>query len=410
MKTLKLIGAMLLAAALVGCTSSPEFYSIGGSVSGLDGTVELSLDSNGTENLSMSSNSTFNFTAKIKSGLNATVSVKTQPENQLCDVSNGAIVGIASNISNVTVTCRAASWRVTTGTGNLDADWPVVNWSENPTSGSFVTHPYQLFFTPNQNLIVAYKTPQDQTYGVVIRVSDYTASSAFISTEPDSYLAGEYNTQSGAIYRSSTVYSNANLNGPKGMVLDASGNIFVADSFNFVIKKIDTSGAMSVFAGSLGNSGSDDGQGTAAKFTYPWGMAIDSRGNLYVADYGGHTIRKISPTGLVSTLAGTAGAPGSSDGTGAGAKFKYPSGLATDSSGNIYVADTSNNAIRKITPSGVVTTLAGRADLTFGAADGALADARFNAPRGIAVDSSGTIYIADYGNNALRRIKYVPTP
>jgi sugar lactone lactonase YvrE len=194
------------------------------------------------------------------------------------------------------------------------------------------------------------------------------------------------------------------------MVLDASGNIFVADSFNFVIKKIDTSGAMSVFAGSLGNSGSDDGQGTAAKFTYPWGMAIDSRGNLYVADYGGHTIRKISPTGLVSTLAGTAGAPGSSDGTGAGAKFKYPSGLATDSSGNIYVADTSNNAIRKITPSGVVTTLAGRADLTFGAADGALADARFNAPRGIAVDSSGTIYIADYGNNALRRIKYVPTP
>src|SRR6516162_64795 len=143
--------------------------------------------------------------------------------------------------------------------------------------------------------------------------------------------------------------------------------------------------------------GSADGTGSGARFFYPHGVATDSSGNVYVADAGNNTIRKITPAGVVTTLAGLAGSSGSADGTGSAARFFQPQGVATDSLGNVYVADTPNNTIRKITPAGVVTTLAGLAG-SHGTNDGTGSAARFYNPWGVATDASGNVYVADYRN------------
>ena len=129
-------------------------------------------------------------------------------------------------------------------------------------------------------------------------------------------------------------------------------------------------------------------------FTVPTGVAVDSAGNVYVADTDNDEIRKITPSGVVTTLAGSAGQAGSSDGTGSAARFDRPKGVAVDSAGNVYVADTGNDEIRKITPSGVVTTLAGSAGP--GSSDGTGSAARFYDPYGVAVDSAGNVYVADH--------------
>jgi hypothetical protein len=192
----------------------------------------------------------------------------------------------------------------------------------------------------------------------------------------------------------------ARFNHARGVAVDGAGNVFVADSSNNTIRKITPAGVVTTLAGVAGSSGSADGTGAAARFNYPWGMAVDGAGNVFVAD--NNTIRKVTPSGVVTTLAGSAAAdPGSADGTGAAARFNSPSGVAVDGAGNVFVAD--NNTIRKVTPSGVVTTLAGTAGLS-GSADGTGAAARFNEPLGVAVDGAGNLFVADTGNNTIRKI------
>jgi len=190
---------------------------------------------------------------------------------------------------------------------------------------------------------------------------------------------------------------------PHAVAVDSSGNVYVADTGNSTIRKITPAGVVTTFAGTARQSGSADGTGAAASFGFPMGVAVDSSGNVYVADTSNLTIRKITPAGVVTTLAGTAGQSGSTDGTGADARFKGPVGVAVDSSGNVYVADTSNLTIRKITPAGVVTTLAGTAGQS-GSADGTGAAASFAFPMGVAVDSSGNVYVADFDAATIRKI------
>ena len=190
---------------------------------------------------------------------------------------------------------------------------------------------------------------------------------------------------------------------PAGVTVDSAGSVYVADTSNNTIRKIASSGAVSTLAGLPGSSGSADGTGGAARFYQPFGVAVDNGGNVYVADYHNSTIRKITPAGVVSTLAGLAGNPGSDDGTGSAARFGGPSGVAVDSAGNVYVADSSNQTIRKITSAGVVSTLAGLVGNS-GSADGTGSAARFYGPSGVAVDSAGNVYVADTGNNTIRRI------
>ncbi len=187
------------------------------------------------------------------------------------------------------------------------------------------------------------------------------------------------------------------------VALDGSGNVYVADAGNSAIRKITPAGVVTTFAGMLAISGSVDGTGSAARFFTPSGVALDGSGNVYVADTANQTIRKITPGGAVTTLAGTAGVMGTSDGTGSAARFSNPRSVGVDSSGNVYVLDTSNSTVRKITPAGVVSIFAGTSGLT-GSADGTGIAARFFNPAGIAVDGSGNLYVADTFNHTIRKI------
>lgn len=197
--------------------------------------------------------------------------------------------------------------------------------------------------------------------------------------------------------------SAARFNLPTGVAVNATGSVFVTDGNNHTLRKLTPAGMVSTLAGLAGASGSADGTGNAARFNTPSGVAVDAAGNVYVADTSNQTLRKISPAGAVSTLAGQAGNPGSADGTGNQARFRNPLGVAVDGAGNVYVADSDNNTIRKVTPAGVVTTLAGLAG-TSGSADGTGSQARFCYPMGVAVDVAGNVFVTDSENSTIRKI------
>ncbi|PKV50335.1 NHL repeat-containing protein [Aquimarina sp. MAR_2010_214] len=185
---------------------------------------------------------------------------------------------------------------------------------------------------------------------------------------------------------------------PSGCTVDSHGNLFIADGTNHSIRKVTPVGVVTTFAG--GSPGYTDGTGTAAKFNYPYDIAIDANDNLYIADSNNNRIRKITPARVVTTLAGS-GVSGSANGTGTAARFSTPRGIAVDASGNVYVSDYGNHRIRKVTSAGVVTTLAGG---TVGFADGTGLSARFNHPSGLTVNSNGDIYVCDNSNHRIRRI------
>jgi sugar lactone lactonase YvrE len=185
---------------------------------------------------------------------------------------------------------------------------------------------------------------------------------------------------------------------PQGVAVDSNGNLFVADASNNRIRKISAAGLVTTFAGN-GNAGFSDGAASTASFRDPRGIAIDPAGNLYVADEGNSAIRKISPSGMVTTIAGS-GAKGNADGIGPTASFLGPQGVALDSAGNVYVADTGNSLIRKITPSGTVSTIAGDGRQMI--VDGVGRSASIGYPYNIAVDTSGNLFVTE--PDAIRKI------
>ncbi|MEO7976678.1 IPT/TIG domain-containing protein [Flavobacterium sp.] len=218
---------------------------------------------------------------------------------------------------------------------------------------------------------------------------------------------GLVNTTAGAVTGSDTPAVSGFLDGnrfeakfdrPVGIAIDVSGTLFVADSQNRRIRKI-AGNNVTTFAGS-GDFSSADGQGNTASFGNPQGLTIDTAGNLYVSDRF-KIIRKITPTGLVTTIAGST-TGGFADGQGSVAKFNNANGIIADSLGNLFVTD--GPRIRKISPTGLVSTIAGTA--TNGFADGIATIAQFNNPQGITIDSQGNLYIADTINFKIRKITF----
>jgi len=199
--------------------------------------------------------------------------------------------------------------------------------------------------------------------------------------------------------------ANGSLSDVRGLAVDSTGNVFVCDVGVSTIRKITPGGAVSTFAGPGPSSaqGTTDGTGTAARFNAPRGLTIDGNNNLYVADSNNHTIRKITPAGVVTTLAGSGGASGSINGTGTAARFYIPFAVSSDSAGNIVVADTYNSTIRAVTGSGVVTTLGGLPSTSGGYVEGVGSNARFANPMGIFRSNANVIYISDTNNFVFRR-------
>jgi streptogramin lyase len=191
--------------------------------------------------------------------------------------------------------------------------------------------------------------------------------------------------------------SGAQFSYPRGLTIDKAGNLYLADYVSHKIKKITPQGVVTTIAGST--RGDVDGTGAAAKFDYPNGIVVDASGNLYVTSHYSHKIKKVTPAGVVTTFVGSI--LGDLNGTGTAARFNFPSGITIDASGNLYVCDQGNHKIKKITPAGVVTTIAGS---TQGFVDANGPNAKFSTPIGIAVDATGNLFVCDNANEKIRKI------
>ena len=203
----------------------------------------------------------------------------------------------------------------------------------------------------------------------------------------------------------------AMLNGVFGIAVDASGNVFVGDVNNFRVRKISTAGIISTYVGNgtSGNSG-DGGMATDAQIQDPTGLAIDASGNLYIADNTSNVIRKVTPSGTISTIIGNGTAGYSGDGGAATiATLDHAASVAIDASGNLYIADLNNNVIRKVTAAGIISTYAGNGTSGF-SGDGGIATAgELSQPSGVALDGSGNLYIADNQNSRVRKVTAAST-
>ena len=296
-------------------------YSLGGSIAGLGGATGLTLV-NATETLSVGANATvFTFAHKVTQGASYSVTVTSQPSNLSCTVNDGTGTMPSANVTTIGVKCVALP-------------------------------------TPTPALFAGSLGGPGSVDGLGVA---------------------------------------ARFNYPQGIASDSAGNLYVADTDNFTIRKVTPSGVVSTLAGTAGSCRSDDGTATAAKFCRPSGIAIDSAGNLYVADTTVGSIRKITPSGVVSTIV---------------SGLSLPDHIAVDNLGNTYVTEKgyparfsalNSQTVRKITPAGVVSTLAGTYGVV-GSADGIGADARFSEPAGLTTDGAGNVYVYDVGNNAIRKI------
>ena len=200
--------------------------------------------------------------------------------------------------------------------------------------------------------------------------------------------------------------TSAQLNFPSGVALDSSGNLFIADTSNRRVRKLDTSGNISTVAGNgtLGSSG-DGGPATSAELSVPFGVAVDSSGNLFIVDGFTHTVRKVDTSGIISTVAGVGTAAFSGDGGPAtSAHLNNPNDLVVDSSGNLFIADRNNHRIRKVDTSGDISTVAGTGTSGFSGDGGPATSAKLKSPEAVAVDSSGNLFIADRFNHRIRKV------
>jgi len=316
----------------------------------------LVLQNNGADNLQISGNGSFTFPSSLNGGSAYAVTVLTHPTLQNCTVSNGQGTA-AADVTNVSVTCvDSVQVRTFAGTGASGSTDGV------GTAASFAS-PIGAAFDPDGNIYIT-----EYVGGNVRKI----APNGTVTT-----LATGIIEAFGVVYLNGDLYVNS-----------ARGTIY----------KVTLSGTKTVFAG--GTAGNADGNGTAAKFNRPFGMAKDSAGNLYIADISNHNIRKIAPNGDVTTVAGNPGAGTSADGPLASATIYNPSGIAVGADDTIYFTEVTGNKIRKIA-NGAITTIAGGST---GTADGTGSAASFNFPYGMTMGNTGLLYVADFNTNIIRQV------
>jgi serine/threonine-protein kinase len=422
-------------------------YTVGGSVSGLPVGTSVVLQNNAGDNRTVSINGTFTFATSVATATIYSVTVLTQPASATCSVANGSGTVGSVAINNVNVSCSVIATTPTTASAVTTIAGTLTAGSMNGTgtaagfnrpAGLTVDSSGNLYVSETGNNLIRKITPagvvttlagsvgtpgavngtgtaasfSSSPYGVAVDA----AGNVFVADSGNNMIrmitsAGVVTTLAGSATAGSLdgTGTAASFNRPSGVAVDSAGNVFVADSGNNMIRKITQAGVVTTLAGSAASAGAVNGTGTAASFLRPFGLAVDTLGNAYVGDSGNRLIRKITSAGVVTTLAG--GNLSAVDGTGTAAGFFGPGSLAVDATGNIYVTDTycvssggcfTTPKIRKVTPAGVVTTFAGTGSL--GSANGTGATATFNFPLGIAVDSANFVYVADMMNNVIRKI------
>ena len=426
---------LALAICIAGCggSSEPTSVTVGGTVTGLS-TEGLVLRA-GTESLALRPGDTrFVFLSPLAAGSNYSVQVDSQPtgRDQFCTVTGGVGTTGTSNTSTVSVSCRATEWMTSTlagsgAYGSQDGAGSAASFS--PPSGVTVDLEGNVYVADTSNQSIRRIGPSGAVTtlagsGIAGAADGMGSAATFnmpwrVSAAPDGsvFVTDTYNqkirkvsrdgtvttlTGSGSIGSTDGSATTASFYYPFGLAAAFDGAVYVADNSNQSVRKVASDGTVTTFAGS-GSVGFANGTGRAASFQSPYGAAVDRQGSVYIADTLNHCIRKISPTGVVTTLAGI-GTRGSADGAADIGSFSDPQGVAVDAGGNVYVADTGNNAIRKVSPLGLVSTLSGNSALSVGSADGVGRTALFYFPFDIAVDQNGVLYVADWGNLKIRRI------
>ena len=351
-------------------------FTVGGTLSGLTGAAPVKLALNGGAPLPLGATGSFMFATALPSGSNYAVTIDTQPAGQTCTITNGSGV-LAANVTGVTVACAANAPVVTLATisGTIAGMTPGATLLLANRDSAPVAYAGSGSFTFNNVQGAAYalavvRHPAGQwcvvTGGAGIATASTTPVMVTCRAAQLVMLAG----LGGGPGSSDGIGTNTRFNRPMGMVFDRAGNLFIADKNNNVIRKITPGAVATTFAGTAGSAASVDGTGAAARFSFPVGMAIDASDNLYVTDSVSNDLRKISPAGVVTTLADEVAITGAPDLASTATRLHRLDGIAIDGAGNQYVADNSYHIIRKRTPGGVITTFAGRAGVC-GAVDGA---------------------------------------
>lgn len=324
----------------------------------------------------------FLFGTLVATGASYAVTVKTQPLGfQDCTVTAGSGTMASADIS-VPVICADATVTASTLAGTYYTSASSAGFADGTGTAARFNGIFGLAIDGSGNLFVG-----DALNSRIRKIT----TDGVVTTFAGSGNVGNVNGTGTA----------ATFLTPSAMVFDASGNMYVTDAGNHNIRKITPDAVVTTFAGS-GTFASTDGTGLLASFKTPSGIVIDSSGNLFVGDAEAHVIRKITPAGAVTTFAGITDVPGNTDGAAGVATFNDPSGLAIDTAGNLYVADAKNNKIRKVTPAGVVSTFTGTG--VAGSTNGVATAATFNVPVNLSIDSDGFLYVAEAGNKLIRKV------